>query len=82
MSHLSILMLLGEISVPDKLAPLAPARSRRTLMRSSRISSLMRFDTPAGVLRVIRSEAGEERLAFFDSGAQAMPLYYRYREQT
>jgi hypothetical protein len=28
------------------------------------------------VLRVLRSEAGEERLAFFDSGAQAMALYY------
>ena len=36
----------------------------------------MRFDTPEGVLKVVRSEAGEEGFALFDSGAQAMPPYY------
>ena len=36
----------------------------------------MRFDTPKGVLKVVRPEAGEEGFTLFDSGAQTMPLYY------
>jgi hypothetical protein len=38
----------------------------------------MRFDTPLGVLRAFRPEAGEEREAFFGSGADRMPRYYLY----
>jgi hypothetical protein len=32
----------------------------------------MRFDTPIGVQRINRSEAEEEREAFFDSGAHSV----------
>lgn len=48
------------------ITPLAPALESKNPAGSSSVLSLMRCDTPLGVLRVFRPEAGEEREAVFD----------------